>query len=456
MSKYRALAERFIEDIHQGKLQAGSKMPSLRKLAQLHQISMTTAVNCYQEMESLGWLESRPQAGFFITSHAPINEPEWAAFTSQSAPSIQLPPLQELDGPFGISRLRLDPSTIEPLQKSFRTGLRISQQRLGYYPHPQGEARLRHALANHFAQSGISLDAEQLVITHGCLDAVKKALLATTNKGDCVAISSPCYNGLLSLLAQLERNIVEIPSRSDGIDLDQLEAQLDAGQIQAGLFCTTHMNPQGITMSVKQKQRLARLAAKYQTPIIEDDVYIELAHSDLTPLPASDYDTSGYMIWCGSVSKTLSPSYRLGWCYSRRYRDQLIATDFGLSIPLQYAIADFIASGHYSKHLKRAHTQLKLDKQRYLHHLASALPQGTRITNPDGGLVLWLQLPNFDSVSFLNLAEQNRIAIRAGHFFTASERYRDCLRLNIGWGYDPEQLATLCKLIAQHCQANIG
>uniref|UniRef100_UPI001E305C0B aminotransferase class I/II-fold pyridoxal phosphate-dependent enzyme n=1 Tax=Vibrio hibernica TaxID=2587465 RepID=UPI001E305C0B len=111
----------------------------------------------------------------------------------------------------------------------------------------------------HFSHNGFGLNSDELVVTHGCIDAVKIALEACTKAGDTVAVSSPCYDGLLDLLSQLSLNILEIPSLKDGIDLVQLEEHLRLGTIQAGLFCTTHMNPQGITMSMRQKQQLANL-----------------------------------------------------------------------------------------------------------------------------------------------------------------------------------------------------
>ena len=81
---------------------------------------------------------------------------------------------------------------------------------------------------------------------------------------------------------------------------------MQQGNIKAGLFCTSHMNPQGISISAQQKQQLAHLAETYQMPIIEDDVYLEISHEKVVPLPAKHWDKQGYIIWCGSVSKTLA------------------------------------------------------------------------------------------------------------------------------------------------------
>lgn len=448
MIKYQAIAQRFIDDIQHGRLTAGMRMPSLRQLAQLHEISLTTAVSCYQELESMGWVESRPQAGFFVREQRPnLPTPEWASFASQIQVPSATQPKPSLSGPLGMSRIALDDRVTEQLTKSFRRAIRLSHTRLGEYPDPQGELRLRNALANHFSASGWQLSSADILITHGCLDGVRKALECTTQVGDSVAISSPCYNGLLALLSELKRNIVEIPSRNDGIDLDQLEQHLQANHVQAGLFCTTHMNPQGITMSVAQKQRLASLARRYRTPIIEDDIYVELSHQGRLTLPASSYDHSGYMIWCGSASKTLSPSLRLGWCWPGRYLRAMVNKDYGVAVPMQYALADMLQNGSYAKHLKRVRAQLATHQHHYLSYLASALPANARVTQPSGGLVLWIQVPGLDAVELVSQAQQHNIDLRGGHQFTGLTLYRDCLRINIGYPL-PDVQAQLARLMA--------
>lgn len=452
MARYRQLAEKFIDDIRAGKLAAGDRLLSLRQFARQHGVSLSTAVSCYAELESLGWLVARPKAGFFVApKRLATQRPEWTPFASQ----VATPPGQQryasvLSGPLGTARLSLDEASQSALERSFRRAMKRAGQRLSCYPAAQGEAALREALAGHFSQCGFALDGDELVISHGCMDAVKTALEVCTRPGDAVAISSPCYNGLLDVLSQLSLRIVEIPSLDEGIDLDQLEHHLQLGTVQAGLFCTTHMNPQGITMSVAQKQRLAQLANRYRVPVIEDDVYLELAHHQHVPLPAAYHDEEGFVVWCGSVSKTLSPSYRLGWCRPGRYFQPYVQRTLGVPTLMQLALADFIDAGAYARHLKHTRYRLARDKQQYLDYLARHLPEGCRISQPDGGLVLWIQVPGLDSWTLGQAAEQAGLDIRVGALFTASDRYRDCLRINIGFPFDEpvqRELQALCGLI---------
>lgn len=455
MARYKQLAEKFIHDIELGRLMPGDRMLSLRQFALQHRISVSTAVSCYDELESQGWLVSRPQSGFYIAKPPSfVPSPTWSSFPAEViTPAIIRPQSLTPCGSLGTARIQLDHRSTQALERSFQRAIKRVANRVTYYPEQQGEPVLLNALAEHFSQQGFPIHGDELVITYGCMDAVKTALLVTSQPGDTVAVSSPCYNGLLDLLSQLGLKIIEIPSLKDGIDLEQFEMHLKNGDVQTALFCTTHMNPQGITLSDLQKQRLAKLANDYRIPIIEDDVYLELSHRHQPPLPAAYYDDGGYILWCGSVSKSISPSHRLGWCRPGRFFQQYVKRGLGVPTLIQYAIAEFIDSGVYAKHLKRVRTQLSQNKSFYLGYLSHHLPLGTRITQPDGGLVLWIQIPGLDANALGEDAKKAKLDIRIGPWFTESDRYQDSLRLNIGCAVDEaieRELKTLVELINKH------
>ncbi|CAG9296598.1 aminotransferase-like domain-containing protein [Celerinatantimonas diazotrophica] len=452
-NKYQQLAKRCIDDIKAGKLAIGERMISLRNFAKIHHVSISTAVNCYEQLSAEGWITAKAQSGFYVcnptTKLAPA--PVWNSFERTPAVIASKKALpRKHSGPLGVSTLELSEQTEREFNACLKRAIRRSSQQLMLYPEASGEKSLRDALARHFSQLGFTLSADELVITHGCLDAVKSALLSVTQTGDTIAVSSPCFHGLLSTLSALKLKLIEIPSRNDGIDLDELESLLKQGTIQAGLFSTTHMNPQGITMSDAQKQRLARLANQYRTPIIEDDVYFELSHTEQATLPASFYDTNGYMIWCSSMSKTLTPSYRLGWCRPGRFLATYLGQNEEVATFTQLALSEFINTGAYSKHLKRARKQLNQNKRHYLDFLSQNLPEQSQITHPDGGLVLWLKIPGLQTKWLTQQAQKAGIDVRIGPQFTQSNRYQDSLRLNIGFAMTEQikqQLTILIKLI---------
>ncbi|WP_391091328.1 aminotransferase class I/II-fold pyridoxal phosphate-dependent enzyme [Vibrio sp. NH-UV-68] len=461
MSIYQNLASQFIQAIESGKRKEGSRMPSLRQLAQQQAVSMSTVVSCYQELESQGWIHSRPQAGYFVSSRKPTHTtPQWVQFDSQvSNVKLSAPTYCAARGPLGVSSTSLDEQSITELERSFRRAIKRMSNRLSHYPDAQGEPMLRQALCAHFAKVDLHFCAQDMVITAGCMSAIKVALESCTKPGDTIAISSPCFNGTLQLLGQMSRKIIEIPSFEEGIDLAQLEHHLKAKRVDAAIFCTSHMNPQGINMSASQKQTLAHLANQYRIPVIEDDVYLELSHSSHTPLPAKYYDKDGYVLWCGSVSKSLSPSYRLGWCLPGRflenYTKQFALPSYGVAMPIQLAVADFIDSGQYAKHIRRRSHQLLRLKQQYIDYLTTHLPDTVKISNPQGGMVLWLQISCLNREAFAKSISMLGIDIRLGELFSSLELYTDCLRINFGYpleGQAKQELDRVIELIECHSQ----
>jgi len=438
-ARYITISDNIINDIDKGILLVDKRMPSLRQFTQLHNVSMTTANNCYQRLLDLGWLHAKPQIGYFITQ--PLNKqntPIYPQFNAQVAkPKVGQFIDQGLRGPFYTAQL---PAELLP-QDILNRCLRRANQKVGSdlfaYPDYQGDMSLRTALADHFTQQHFPLTADHLVVTNGCIDAVRSAIEVTTNPGDTVAISSPCFNGLLNLLENMGRLVLEIPCYQSQLDLEQLESILKAKRISACLFSANHINPQGFCLSNQQKQRIAELAADYRVPVIEDDIYLELSYSNTTPLPIKYWDKSGWVLWCSSVSKTIAAGYRLGWCEPGRFFNAYLhlrsVQFFGVNNIVQHTVCEFINTGNYAKHLKKLTLTLAAHARQYHSILRELLPTNTKISVAEGGMVIWLQLDHMDSQSVLNEALKKGISFRSGSEFTTLEYYQNCLRLNIGW-----------------------
>jgi len=475
-ARYISISDKIINDIDNGVLATEQRMPSLRKFTQLHEISMTTANNCYQRLVELGWLISKPQIGYFV-SH-PFNKkttPNYPYFYPEvRTPAPQKRLSHELEGPFYTAQLppQLLPQAI--LERCLYRANRRAKADILNYPDHQGSLNLRHTLGAHFSEQHFPLNGKQLVITNGCIDALRSAIDVTTAPGDVIAVSSPCFNGLLNLLQSLGRVVIEIPCYQSQLDLVQLEQLLQQKRISACLFSAKHINPQGFCLTNKQKQKIATLAQQYQTPIIEDDIYLELSYSNSNPLPIKYWDNTGWVLWCSSISKTIAAGYRLGWCEPGRYFKQYLqyrsAQFMGVSSITQNMLGEFINSGQYTKHLKKLRYTLALHAVQYHQLLRDLLPSQTKISVAQGGMVIWMQLDGMDSKAVLACSLQQGIAFRAGNEFTTLTHYQDCLRLNIGWPivstekHTPEQqietqqlreqLILLCRLINENVAEN--
>jgi DNA-binding transcriptional MocR family regulator len=465
-ARYVELCENIIDNIVNQRLLMGQRMPSIRKFTQLHQVSMTTAINCYQRLQEQGWLQVKPQSGFFVSQ--PLDKkitPLFPTFKAQiRQPKMGNSLSSHLDGPLHSAQLSPELIPQEVLARCLRRGNLKHGDRVYQYPDYQGTTALRQALARHFSDQYFPLQAEALVITNGCIDAIRTAIEVTTKAGDAIAVSSPCFNGLLKLLENMGRMVVEIPCHQSELDLVQLEHHLATKSVTACLLSANHINPQGICLSNQQKRRIAELAQQYQIPVIEDDIYLELGYATVSPLPIKYWDKSGWVLWCSSVSKTIAPGYRLGWCEPGRFFKQYLyyrsVQSFGVNHPVQNAICEFIDSGQYLKHLKQLRLTLAQHALDYHVLLREHLPPQARLSAADGGMVIWIQIAGLDSQQLLTAARAQGIFFRGGNEFSTLDLYQDCFRLNIGWsiagdcalspeGQLRQQLISLCALISQ-------
>ncbi|MFC3032631.1 PLP-dependent aminotransferase family protein [Pseudoalteromonas fenneropenaei] len=435
-AKYQQLAQLLQNKLQQGEYQPGQALPSLRQCCELHQVSMTTALATYRQLESLGLIVASNKRGYFVAPTPKITKQHFPNFVAQTATPLLRQRLAQ-EPLFGFATAQLDETLMdsEHLAASIARVNRHSSK-LFNYANVAGNSQLREALCQHFAAQGFNCQAARLVITQGCLDAVMTALQVTTQVGDVVAVASPCYSGLLNTLALLQRRVLEIPSTPEGLDLTQLEHALANNQVQACLLTVNQQNPTGHSLSTSQKQQLAALAKRYQCPIIEDDVFRELSHGAAIPLPLKYYDEAGWVLWCSSVSKTLAPGLRIGWCEPGRFYqpfvDCVATRSLGGNQPLQLALADYLQRGHYARHLHQVNRTLAAQTEQYLQVMQSELPAPLIPQKPHGGLVFWLNLAPLIAVDIQQLLAKQGIAVRDGDDFSTTPLYRHYLRLNFG------------------------
>ncbi|GGM04376.1 hypothetical protein GCM10010099_20650 [Streptomyces cinereus] len=229
--------------------------------------------------------------------------------------------------------------------------------------------------------------------------------------------------------------------------------------VGVGLLTTYFQNPLGCCLTNSDKQQLAKLAKQYQCFMVEDDIYAECGHDNQRPLPLSFWDESGYVIWCSSVSKSLSTAYRVGWFVSTPPLQQYITPFVGgnlvrVDMMIQLVLADFLNSGAYRKHLNQLRPQLYQRVAEYREVISrhfTDLPM--RMTNPKGGYALWIQFDeSVDGFAVYEQAQKQGIDIATGLAFGQEQRYRNCIRINTGHALTDKvnkALATLAELVRQ-------
>jgi DNA-binding transcriptional MocR family regulator len=306
------------------------------------------------------------------------------------------------------------------------------------YAPPGGCESLRSAVARRLMESGCALSPDEIVVTAGCQEAIHLCLQVLCQPGDAVAVESPTYYYFLQLIESMGLRAVEIPTHPrEGMSLDALAYALENTSIKAVLATPNFNNPLGSLMSDEGKRALVELTARHGVPLIEDDIYGELPFAAQRARTAKSFDRSGLVLHCSSVSKTLSPGFRVGWVAPGRFQSRLerlkatqnIAT---ATLP-QLAVAEFLKNGGYDRHLRRLRATLQENMAALSWEVERHFPEGTRLTRPQGGFVLWVELPEgVDALALYARAVAAGITLAPGPLFSAKQRYRNCIRLNAG------------------------
>ncbi|BDX05044.1 PLP-dependent aminotransferase family protein [Planctobacterium marinum] len=459
MIQYKQLASEVMSDIDTGKISPGHKLQSVRDFSRQHQVSMTTALNCYHLLIERGYAHSRPRSGYFaqkpMLDIARVPLADFVPVTSRGAKyhfAVSQHPLATAQ----LSQALLPQAELaKSASRVFKTP-RLHQL---HYGAVTGHESLRRALAGHYSEQGFKFTSDEIIIGHGCLDSVRMALQVTTQPEDTVVVASPCFPGLLSILKSLNRKILEIPSSNQGIDLLRLESIVKEGRASALLLTANFQNPLGHQFNNEHKAAIAELANRYHFPVIEDDVYQELCFSGGLPLPIKHWDKGGYVLWCSSFSKTLCASYRIGWClpgrFHRAMEDKRRIESLGVNMPLQLVLADFIASGNYRKHIKKLQVCVSQQIREYRHFLYTQLGANAAFSQPEGGMVLWCHYPGLDSFELAKKLTEYDVIIRPGGLFSTRDFYSEYFRLNCGWPLDEkrkQEMELLCQLLTQQKQ----
>lgn len=466
---YETVADRISYLIDQGTLRPGDRIPSIRNLSKQMQVSINTVKEAYGQLEDRQILEARPQSGYYVRAKL-LELPAEPAF---NPPELQNPAEVNLTEIYQmIMRDHLDPQLLKlgisvpncqllPVEKLnrmlARETRRFANQAVSYQL-PPGNLRLRQQIARRMLLSGCTLSPDQIVITSGCVEAVDLSLRTLCKPGDTVAIETPFYFNFLQLIEELGLKALEIPtSPRGGISLEALDYALNhnADRVKACLVISNFNNPVGSSLSTSDKRRLVEMLNHYQVPLIEDDIYGDLAFADDRPKVAKAFDRDDNVLLCSSFSKTLAPGYRVGWVAAGRYQDDIerrkMLAGVATASPPQLAIAEFLANGGYEHHLRSI-------RRRYAHQVAQmqdaigrCFPPGTRVSRPQGGFNLWIEMPEMiDSLKLYKDAKEQKISIAPGPIFSLEGKYQNFIRLNAArWDENVDAaIATLGRLAA--------
>jgi DNA-binding transcriptional MocR family regulator len=472
---YEEVAAKLVQMIDSGALAVGSRAPSVRALAAQLKVSISTVLAAYRALEDRGRLQARPQSGFYVRAlrRENVEEPEMSrppeTASAVTVADLRLLLLTEFGHPgtiaLGASNGAVSDWSTKAVHSLMNSISRSQPLLSAAYAPPAGMPSLRQQVARWYVRAGCALSPDDVVITCGALEAIHLCLRAVTQLGDTIALESPTYWGILQTIEMLGLKALEIPTHPrTGPSLDALEVVLNQNLIKAVVLIPTVHNPLGSIMPEENRRRLVGMIRKADVALIEDDIYADLGYAPVRARACRSYDDtssaeSNVMV-CGGFSKTVAPSLRIGWCIPGKWIKEVTRSKAWLNIAAptlpQLALAQFMQEGHYERHLRKVTSIYHKQVDRMSELMAEHFPAETRITRPQGGFLLWAELPErVDSVDLHHRAIQSGISICPGIVFSATGKYRNCVRINCGllWTPQVEQaIPTLAKLIAQSMQ----
>lgn len=442
---YARIANRYAKAIQDGAYAVGDRLPSVRDLCREEGVSPSTAVQALAHLEAIGAAEARPRSGFFVRPRtvAPPPSPPRAA---PGATAVTVGALVQ-----EIYRAARDPRVVplgagapapallptRALARAMGAAARRAREGGVEYEFPPGLLELRRAIARRTLSLGCALGPDDLVITVGASEGIHLALLAVTSPGDTIAVETPAFFGTLLTIESLGLRVVEVPSLpGTGLDVSALERALTQERVAvaAVVAVPNFSNPLGGLMPDGEKARLVALLAARGIPLVEDDVYGDLAFGEGRPRPAKAWDRDGLVIHCGSFSKSLAPGFRVGYVAAGRFHDRVERLKFATNVATptlpQRAVASFLRSGSYDRHLRAIRGRLEDIALRTAAAVAEAFPAGTRISRPRGGCFLWVELPpEVDALDLHARALRAGVAVAPGPVFSATRSHSSCIRL---------------------------
>lgn len=452
--RYEKLAAELAGMMADGALRHGDRLPSVRRLSQERRLSVSTVVQALRQLESRGLVEARPQSGYFVRRPVPARaEPSPRATPEMAVPvdvterlvRVLQSGCKPLVAPLAAALPAPQLLPVAALQRLYAGVARRHPKLLegGSHVNMNEPALVRQLVRRSLAWGG-PLASDEIVITNSCTEALGLCLRAVTKPGDTVAVESPGYYLMLQLLETLGLRALEIPTDPrHGLSVEALELASRHGGIAACLLVPNASNPLGSVMPDDKKRQLAALTAARGIALIEDDIYGDLHFGAQRPWPIKAFDTAGNVMLCSSFSKSLSPSLRIGFVAAGRYRPaialQKTITSGGTNPITQNVLAEYLASTAFERHLRTLRRVYEQQVAAMQASVSRYFPAATRISQPQGGYVLWVELPEqIDTSRIYESAIAENLAYVPGELFSASGMYRNCLRLNCGNPHTPE------------------
>ena len=462
-SLYSQLAQDIQSRIRSGALPPGARLPTVRELASQLGVTRLTVHSAYSELQAGGWVEATVGRGTFVAAQAEPAALLPEAGRDLSPPSI-LSDMQRMARLPGMRSLAMADAAPDLYPREFGRAL---EEALGSggtamlgYGSSQGDPVLRTTLADLLRERGIGAGPDEIVITSGVTQGMSLIARTLARAGEAVIVEQPTYLGLLNVLGANGIRAIGAPIDDEGLVVEALEPLIQQHRPRFIYTIPIFQNPSGVCLSPARRVALLDLIERYRIPLVEDDIYSQLAYEGAAAAALKADDPHGLVLSLGSFSKSLLPGARVGYVVAApHFVSRIVAAkqaDDLCSPPLmQRALALFIQRGWLASHLRRVIPRYRERRDALMTAMAQHFPSGLSWTTPQGGFCSWVALPPNTSVADLYLASVERgVAFAPGDVFFAERPPRPYLRLSFS-SLPPDQISDAAQILGQVIGAQI-
>jgi GntR family transcriptional regulator/MocR family aminotransferase len=420
---HRQLYDQLRDAIVSGRLARGVRLPSSRALAESLGVSRSTVISTFGQLLSEGYLKASTGSGTYVSDQLPEESVprvrrERTAMASAfrlstygvslvHAPSLE-PPRVPGTIDFRDGRPALERFPFDVWRRLIGRYLRADARRFDYSASAAGYEPLRAAVADYLSRArAVRCTADDVVIVIGSQQAIDLTTRVLVEPGEAVAVEDPGYLGAQRTFAAHGAEVYGVPVDEHGMNVDALARIRDTMRL---VYVTpSHQFPMGVVLSLERRMQLLRWAERAGAVIFEDD-YDSAYRYEGRPIPAlQGLDAAGRVVYCGTFSKTLFPALRIGYVVvPRPLREVFIEakafSDRQSPILEQCALADFIAEGHYERHLRRMRVLYRSRREALLRALRTHVGGALEVVGDSAGMHLLVRLPVADEASLVERA----------------------------------------------------
>ncbi|MBN2519139.1 MAG: PLP-dependent aminotransferase family protein [Bacteroidales bacterium] len=454
-SLYKQVFNQLKEMIDKNILKPGDKLPSSRRFSEQLGVNRTTIYKAYQELWSLGYIESRPGSYSVVRKRAEIvtikdkikkQIIDWEGACTMQINHLldELNKFKNIKAEAGIINflpLSPDPDLmpVNEFRKCLNRAIKEKGNLLFQYGDPMGYKPLRELIVENMKQHSISVSVDEILITNGAQNAVELILKMLVKPGAKVFVESPTYSSVIPLFNFYNVKVISVPLKESGIDLKVLEKKLHEEKPALIYTMPNFQNPTGITTSQTHRERFLRLCEKYRVPIVEDAFEEEMKYFGKNILPIKSMDWNDIVLYIGTFSKVLFPGLRLGWiAASKECIERLCALKRIGDLPgntlNQAALYLFYRSGYYNMHIKRLHRIYRKRMNTALKAAREYFPsEKFKYTKPNGGYTFWVESLNkkINEDELINHIENYGVKVTPGRIFFPAGNNNSSFRISI-------------------------